>query len=185
MRVIHKIILSQVSSFITHFLLNLTMPRLTDIIDTSGSEIDQDQFQDISPAGISIPLRTLVQSSFTTRKVINHPSSKYDDTPRCLGLACDGSYLACGYDTGRFEVLLFIHSSSSPINSELPLDSKDCRRMGDYHKRRSSGENYLYPLASHTTKNRFFLLQSRKCSHYPALGSRGQNFSCVADKYFS
>lgn len=100
--------LFRLKCFSSLFLLNLTMPMLTDI-DTSGSEIDQDRFQDISPAGISIPLRTLVQTSFTTRKVIQHPSSKYEDTPRCLGLACDGSYLACGYDSGRFEVLI-IHS---------------------------------------------------------------------------
>jgi len=84
------------------------MPILQDI-DASGSEMDQDHFQEISPSGISIPSRTLVQSSFTTRKVIHHASPKYEDTPRCLGLACDGSYLACGYDSGRFEVLL-IHS---------------------------------------------------------------------------
>ena len=174
LRVIHKIIPSQVSSSSLLFLLNLTIPMLTDM-DTSGSEIYQDQFQDISPAGISIPLRTLVQTNFTTRKVIHHPSSKYDDTPRCLGLACDGSYLACGYDTGRFEVLVFIHSP--PISSELPLDSKDWRRLEDYHKRRSSGENYLYPLASDATKDCIFLLQPRKCSYYPALGSRGQIFS--------
>ena len=73
---------------------------------TDTSEIDQDELQNISPAGISVPSRTLVQNSFTTRRIIHHTSSRYEDTPRCLGLACDGSYLACGYDSGRLEVFI-------------------------------------------------------------------------------
>ena len=57
-------------------------------------------------------------------------------------------------DDSRYS--LFIHLS--PISSELLLDSNDCWRMEGNHKRHSSGKHYLYPLASHTTKDSFFLL---------------------------
>ena len=58
----------------------------------------------VSPARISVPSKKLVQSSFTTTKVIK-PSSRVQSTPRCLGISCDGRFLACGDDLGRLEVL--------------------------------------------------------------------------------
>jgi hypothetical protein len=77
----------------------------------------------VSPTGISVPSKKLVQSSFTTTKVIK-PSSKLQGTPRCLGISCDGRFLACGDDLGRLEVLS-IHFSTVEATEDVPLDSRN------------------------------------------------------------
>ena len=126
--------------------------------------------QAVSPVEITIPLKKLVQSSFTTTKVINYkPSSRYRGTPRCLGLSSDGRYLACGDDLGRLEVFFISlhHTIAGPINVGY-LDSRDSRVMACCSNVQCGRQNHLHSVASYIPKNPIFLLQVRECSYNSA-----------------